>query len=123
MKIWNKVDPYFFVAYFISYLLLFVLLGDVVRAVNNCEGEPTVDRYIRHGSGVGDCYLWGPIETDYECCLLCKQEFDVSLVASRILRPGGWDPFGSETVNGIKCCCYAGGEVQHGTDRTYYYFE
>ena len=112
------------VVQFVPCFLFAVLLADV-KAANKCGGRPSYDRHIRFGTGRGKCFLWGPGESDVECCIFCSRrtEEGTSFLASQTVPPAGREPFINVIVNEKSCCCFTQGDVVHGTDGTFYYFE
>ena len=83
----------------------------VVQAVLDCPAGPTHSRLVEHGSG--DCQLWGPNESEYDCCVLCNES---NSIAAQYIPPGGREPFGGFIHNDATCCCYSVGEISIGDD-------
>ena len=106
-----------------SWLFALLVVCNAQQEANfDCNGVPTSVRYIKRGTGKGDCFIWGPMETDYQCCLFCKQrKGQAALLASQLVEPGFLDPFLNYTVRSDRCCCYTKGDIVEGSDRTYYY--
>ena len=100
-------------------------IGSIILAVvdvqaTRCRGIPWKDRHIRYQTGEYECYLWGPTDTEWECCIFCLQTDKT--FAAQLIDSGKWMPDHTSTARGQQCCCYAFGEVIDGSDGTLYYF-
>ena len=99
---------------FLSYVL--------VVATLECNGLPSYDRRILHGSGAGDCWVFTTPGDIIECCEFCART-TWEAIAAQLLLPGQTEPFENFEVKRIKCCCYTHGQEADGADGTQYYFK
>ena len=84
---------------------------DVVHASMKlkCEDQPPTSYYIK--DGMGNCFLWGPDESPYDCCVFCDE---AKSIASQYVRAGEVVPLGGFVHNSPICFCYQGGRIIEG---------
>ena len=103
-----------------TFVVILLLSNGVLVSVSawdiKCNAKPKSGRHVEEG--IGACNTWEEGDTEFGCCLFCK---NLKAWASQLVPIGKSDPFVGVQFNDPHCCCYFFGRLYDGGDGTNYY--